>query len=163
MYLLTQKLPDITFTKHARKETAAAIWAAIIQEFTQKSMVLHANLCMQFLTMRTMSGVNLHTELDRLHVKYEELLTNEIVVSDAKYASLVIKFLPDELSTFVSQVSATTKLARRFQASLLPDTPTKEVPALDAEALMEIALEGGTAGTVARPSRGRRTQELQRV
>ncbi|KZT66430.1 hypothetical protein DAEQUDRAFT_658537, partial [Daedalea quercina L-15889] len=39
-YLLTQKLPDITFTKHRHKGTAAAIWAAIVQEFSQKSMIL---------------------------------------------------------------------------------------------------------------------------
>ncbi|KZT68542.1 hypothetical protein DAEQUDRAFT_651581, partial [Daedalea quercina L-15889] len=44
MYLLTQKLPDVTFTKHRRKGTVATIWAAIIQEFSQKSMLLRANL-----------------------------------------------------------------------------------------------------------------------
>ncbi|KZT63778.1 hypothetical protein DAEQUDRAFT_641880, partial [Daedalea quercina L-15889] len=43
-YLLTQKLPNITFTKHRRKGTAAAIWNVITQEFAQKSMLLRANL-----------------------------------------------------------------------------------------------------------------------
>ncbi|KZT66515.1 hypothetical protein DAEQUDRAFT_657361, partial [Daedalea quercina L-15889] len=40
MYLLTQKLPDITFTKHHRKGTAAEIWGTIVQEFTHKSLLL---------------------------------------------------------------------------------------------------------------------------
>ncbi|KZT63679.1 hypothetical protein DAEQUDRAFT_679965, partial [Daedalea quercina L-15889] len=44
MYLLTQKLPDITFTKHRRKGNTATIWAVIEQEFTQKSMLLRVNL-----------------------------------------------------------------------------------------------------------------------
>ncbi|KZT68740.1 hypothetical protein DAEQUDRAFT_671028, partial [Daedalea quercina L-15889] len=44
MYLLTQELPDITFMKHCRKGTAAEIRGAIIQEFTQKSLLLCANM-----------------------------------------------------------------------------------------------------------------------
>ncbi|TFY51058.1 hypothetical protein EVJ58_g10760 [Rhodofomes roseus] len=149
MYLLTQKLPDVTFTKHRRKGTVAAIWAAIVQEFSQKSMLLRANLRTQFLNMRSTPGANLHSELDRLRMRYEELISHDIVVSEAEYASLIINFLPDELSTFVSQISATAKLARRFQTSpiapLLPDAQadvaSEETPVLDAEALMEIALE----------------------
>ncbi|KZT68603.1 hypothetical protein DAEQUDRAFT_657156, partial [Daedalea quercina L-15889] len=93
-YLLTQKLPDITFMKHRRKGTAAAIWNAITQEFAQKSMLLRANLRTQFLNMRYTPGANLHTELDRLQVKYEDLMTMDIIVSDTEYASLVINFLP---------------------------------------------------------------------
>ncbi|KZT63076.1 hypothetical protein DAEQUDRAFT_640073, partial [Daedalea quercina L-15889] len=93
-YLLTQKLPDITFTKHRRKGTAAAIWAAIVQEFSQKSMILRARYRTEFLNMRAMPGANLHSELDRLRVKYEELLNMDIAVAAAEYASLVINFLP---------------------------------------------------------------------
>lgn len=145
MYLITQKLPDITFTKHARKGTAAAIWAAIIQEFTLKSLLLRANLCTQFLTMRATTGANLHTKLDHVRVKYEELLTNDITVSEAEYAALIINFLPDDMSTFVSQVSATAKLAHGFQTSSPAladsDMPTEEAPAIKATTLMEIALE----------------------
>lgn len=65
-YLLTQKLPDITFTKHRHKGTTAAIWNAISQEFQQKSMLLHANFRTQFLNMRYMPNANLRTELDRV-------------------------------------------------------------------------------------------------
>lgn len=144
MYLLTQKLPDITFTKHRCKGTAAAIWAAITQEFTQKSILLRSNLRTQFLNLRYTSGANLHTEFDRIRVKYEELANMDIAVSEAEYASLVINFLPGELASFISQISATAKLARRFQtapiASLLPEA-TEEAVMLDAETLMEIALE----------------------
>ncbi|EED82459.1 predicted protein [Postia placenta Mad-698-R] len=44
LYLLVQKLPDVTFTKHRHKGNTAAIWAAIIQEFSQKSLLLRATL-----------------------------------------------------------------------------------------------------------------------
>ncbi|KZT74110.1 hypothetical protein DAEQUDRAFT_761556, partial [Daedalea quercina L-15889] len=125
-------------------------------------MLLRANLRTQFLNMRYTPGANLHTELDRLRVKYEDLMTMDIIVSDAEYASLVINFLPDDLSTFISQISATAKLARRFQnAGITPlladaDVPAEEAPVLDAEALIEIALEewdrrqGGRAAKAAK-------------
>lgn len=144
MYLLTQKLPDVTFTKHRRKGNTATIWAAIEQEFTQKSMLLRANLCTAFLNMRASPGANLHTEFDRLRMRYEELVTLDITVSDAEYTSLIINFMPEDLSSFVAQVSMTMKLSQRIQtATLSPllSDPAKELPVIDAETLMELALE----------------------
>ncbi|KZT02296.1 uncharacterized protein LAESUDRAFT_614166, partial [Laetiporus sulphureus 93-53] len=44
MYLLTQKLHDVTLTKHLRKGTVAEIWSAVMQEFTQKSLLLRATM-----------------------------------------------------------------------------------------------------------------------
>ncbi|KAF9799679.1 hypothetical protein IEO21_10526 [Rhodonia placenta] len=76
-----EQAANITFTKHRRKGTVAAIWSAITQEFSQKSMLLCANLGTQFLNMHSTPGANLHTELDRLRMRYEELRKNSAVLS----------------------------------------------------------------------------------
>ncbi|PIL29341.1 hypothetical protein GSI_09392 [Ganoderma sinense ZZ0214-1] len=153
LYLLSQKLPDVTFTKHHRKGTTAAIWAAIVKEFTDKSILLRANLRTSFLNLRYKSGVDLHSEFDRVRVAYEELLNADVDISDAEYASLIINFVPSELSTFISQLSATAKLTARMQALSTAQSPaavssgssstvlSSEKPVLDAETLMELALE----------------------
>ncbi|KAF9800276.1 hypothetical protein IEO21_10399 [Rhodonia placenta] len=139
-----------TWQEHRRKGTTTAIWNAISQEFIQKSMLLRMNLWMQLLNMRYMPSTNLHTELDHLWVKYEELMMMDILVSNAEYTSLIINFLPDDMSTFVSQISATVKLAHCFQnasITLAPpatanmNVPAEEPPILDAEALIKIVLE----------------------
>ncbi|KAF9801896.1 hypothetical protein IEO21_10017 [Rhodonia placenta] len=82
-----EQAANITFTKHHRKGTVATIWSAITQEFSQKSMLLHANLRTQFLNMRSTPGANLYMELDRLRMHYEELQSLDLEISDAEYTS----------------------------------------------------------------------------
>ncbi|OSX58946.1 hypothetical protein POSPLADRAFT_1060034 [Postia placenta MAD-698-R-SB12] len=70
----------------------------------------------------------------------------DILISNIEYALLIINFLPDELSTFISQLSATAKLAACLQgAPVMPTTnnrsPILAVPVLDVETLMELVLE----------------------
>ncbi|KAI1784625.1 hypothetical protein LXA43DRAFT_1066601 [Ganoderma leucocontextum] len=153
IYLLSQKLPDVTFTKRHRKGMTAAIWSAIVKEFTEKSILLCANLCTSFLNLQYKSGADLHAEFDRICVAYEELLNADVDISDAKYASLIINFVPSELSTFISQLSATAKITARMQALSTAQSSTAasstssttvlsgEKPILDAEMLMDITLE----------------------
>jgi hypothetical protein len=52
MYLLSQKLVDSTLTKYMRKDTVALMWTAIVQEFTQKSMLVRSNMHSKFMAMR---------------------------------------------------------------------------------------------------------------
>ncbi|KIL55045.1 hypothetical protein M378DRAFT_18300 [Amanita muscaria Koide BX008] len=65
MYLLTQKLPDSTFTKYMRKETVAEMWETISQEFTEKSMLMRSYLHSEFMAMRYEKGADLRAEFDR--------------------------------------------------------------------------------------------------
>ncbi|KAF8224780.1 hypothetical protein L208DRAFT_1309226, partial [Tricholoma matsutake] len=94
MYLLLQKLADLTLTKYMWKDTVAEMWSAIILEFMQKSMLVCSNMHLKFMTMRYMPGTNLHTELDHVRVKYETLLNADVTVTDNDYRTLMINFLP---------------------------------------------------------------------
>ncbi|KAF8234770.1 hypothetical protein L208DRAFT_1260026 [Tricholoma matsutake] len=66
MYLLLQKLD---------------VWSAIILEFMQNSMVIHSNMDSKFMAMHYMLGVNLHTKLDHVHVKYETQTLQSLIMT----------------------------------------------------------------------------------
>ncbi|KAF8222309.1 hypothetical protein L208DRAFT_1080569, partial [Tricholoma matsutake] len=93
MYLLSQKLADSTLTKYMQKETVAQMWSAIIQEFMQKSMLIHSNMHSKFMAMCYTPGTNLHAELDHVCVEYETLLNANVKVLDNDYHTLIINFL----------------------------------------------------------------------
>lgn len=126
-YLLTQKLPDLIFTKYLQKETVADIWKAIVKEFTYKSMLMQSNLHLEFMAMW-----------------YEALMNARVLVSHEDYCSLVINFVLVEISSFLAQLSAGMKVAnivqskRAIASSSLSciNTSTEE---LDAEELMQLA------------------------
>ncbi|GBE84202.1 hypothetical protein SCP_0601800 [Sparassis crispa] len=155
LYLLTQKLSDTTVTKYRRRSSVTEIWSAIVSEFTQKSILIRSNLRTQFSNLCYTPGADLHAEFDRIRVKHEELLNLEINISEAEYASLIIAFLPPDLSAFVLQISATAKATMLMQqraAAMSSTTPSttavlsqidldKEKPLLDAETLMALVLE----------------------
>ncbi|KAI9057695.1 hypothetical protein FKP32DRAFT_1615114 [Trametes sanguinea] len=44
LYLLTLKVAPATYAKHKRKGTVAKIWAAIVAEYTSKSLLARSNL-----------------------------------------------------------------------------------------------------------------------
>ncbi|KAF8229548.1 hypothetical protein L208DRAFT_1286088, partial [Tricholoma matsutake] len=93
MYLLSQKLADSTLTKYMWKETVVQMWSVIIQEFMQKSILVHSNMHSKFMAMHYTPGTNLHAELDCVHVEYETLLNADVKVSDNNYHTLIINFL----------------------------------------------------------------------
>ena len=150
-HLLVQKLPDSLFSKHMRKTTVAEIWSAIVTEFTHKSMLMKANLHSEFMAMRCTKGANLREEFNRVRMKYEQLRNADIPVSDDDYRTLVINFVPGELSSFLAQISANQKMLVQQILSRLPvptpptsgDTTTPDFSeiGLDAESLMETACE----------------------
>jgi hypothetical protein len=118
MYLLSQKLADSGLTKYMCKETVAQMWSAIVQEFTQKSMLVCSNMHSKFMVMHYTSGANLHTELDHVRVKYETLLNTDVKVSENDYCTLIINFLPLHLASFVAQISVNTKAITLVQHQL---------------------------------------------
>ncbi|EIW56043.1 uncharacterized protein TRAVEDRAFT_128848, partial [Trametes versicolor FP-101664 SS1] len=44
LYLLMLKIAPVTYAKHKRKGTVAKIWAAIVAEFSSKSLLARSNL-----------------------------------------------------------------------------------------------------------------------
>ncbi|KAK2467948.1 hypothetical protein APHAL10511_000243 [Amanita phalloides] len=144
MYLLMQKLPDSIFAKYMQKATVAEMWSAIVIEFTRKSMLMHSSLHSEFMAMRYERGANLHSEFDRIRMKYELLVNAGIMVSEDDYRTLVINFLPSELSTFIAQLSAQMKMMNICQGVSSSDTSsTSDTKSSDpdAEELMSFALE----------------------
>ena len=59
LYLLSQKLLDSTFAKYMHKESVAKMWSALVSEFSQKSMLMEANLHSEFIAMRYEKGADL--------------------------------------------------------------------------------------------------------
>jgi hypothetical protein len=66
MYLISQKLEDLTFQKHVNKDTVAKLWAALIQEFTQKSQMAQVHLRTELMNTCSQPGADLHAEFDHL-------------------------------------------------------------------------------------------------
>ncbi|KAK2461343.1 hypothetical protein APHAL10511_006641 [Amanita phalloides] len=144
MYLLMQKLPDSIFAKYMRKATVAEMWSAIVIEFTRKSMLMRSSLHSEFMAMRYERGTNLRSEFDHIRMKYELLVNAGITVSEDDYRTLVINFLPSELSTFIAQLSAQMKMMNIRQGVSSSDTSsTSDAKSSDpdAEELMSFALE----------------------
>ena len=151
LYLLSQKLPNSIFSKYWQKATVAKMWSAICTEFTQKSMVMHSNLCSEFMAMQYEKGADLRMEFDRIWMKHEELLNAGITVSDDDYHTLIINFVPGEISSFIAQISAGMRalsLIQQTSSSTQPTPSPNDNPAatdsnlkLDLEMLMQMAIE----------------------
>ncbi|KAJ2985203.1 hypothetical protein NUW54_g10228 [Trametes sanguinea] len=148
LYLLTLKIAPATYAKHKRKGSVAKVWAAIVAEFTSKSLLARSNLRRDFLNMRCDPSQDLHAELDRLQLAYENLLTYDVVISDTEYASVIINFLPDSLSAFISQLSAQMKLQSRLQTTTTtatttptPTTDSSDQAIISPDLMIELVLE----------------------
>lgn len=96
-----------------------------------------------------MSGTNLHTEFDCVCTAYDKLLNVRITISNGEYLSMLISFLPSELSSFISQLSAMAKLLQCLnpvQTTATPAMGSRTVPSVDEpviipDLLIELALE----------------------
>ncbi|PIL37456.1 transcription factor [Ganoderma sinense ZZ0214-1] len=150
LYLLLLKIPEATLAKYESLATVALMWAAIKLEFQNKSLLARTTLRADFMCMRATPGADLHAEFDRVRAAYQELSNVGISISDGEYSSMLVTFLPSELSSFVSQLSATAKLAQRLNttAQTTATAAAGTGPAADADKpviapdlLMELALE----------------------
>ncbi|OCH83622.1 hypothetical protein OBBRIDRAFT_840353 [Obba rivulosa] len=89
---------------------------------------MHASAQKQFLGMHYMPGADLRAEFDRIHTRYEELLNIENKISNAEYSSMIIDFLSADLATFISQLSATAKLAKTIYTKSNPSLAMVALP-----------------------------------
>ena len=150
-YLLSLKVPEVIYSKYASEtKTVAQIWSDISNEFTQKSLLHRTNLRAEFMALRCTAGADLHSEFNRVRAAHDELLNVGITITDGEYSSMLVTFLPSELSSFISQLSATAKLTQRLNpktatttpaATTTPDATAEEQPAIAPDLLMELAIE----------------------
>jgi hypothetical protein len=61
------------------------------------------------MSMRSQKGADLRAELDRVRVKYEMLLNVSIEISDNDYHTLIINFVPPDISSVLAQMSLNMK------------------------------------------------------
>ncbi|PIL23016.1 hypothetical protein GSI_14323 [Ganoderma sinense ZZ0214-1] len=147
LYLLLLKIPESILSKYEDLATVALMWTSISDEFQKKLLLARTTLRADFMSMRAAPGADLHMEFDRVRAAYSELLNVGITISDGEYSSMLVSFLPSELSSFVSQLSATAKLAQRLNpttATLAAGTGPAagaDKPIIAPDLLMELALE----------------------
>jgi hypothetical protein len=148
LYLLTQKLPDLIFSKYMSKTTVAEMWAVLIAEFTHKlRKLMKSHLHSESMNMSYEKDGDLQTQFDRVRMQYVALLNVGVSVSKDDYRSLVINFVPDELSSFrLTQISASMKVLTMMRSSTGSNAEGDDESklaafALDAESLMQMAME----------------------
>ena len=107
--LLAQKLHDSTLTKLLHLSTVAEMWKTITQEFTVKSSHVVAAMRTSFESLKCADNGNIHTHLDKLHFKYEELVGIGITISPTEYATHVIGSLPSHYQQHLSTIEASAR------------------------------------------------------
>jgi len=98
-------------------------------------MLICSNMHLKSMAMCYMPGVNLHAELDCIHVKYKTLLNTNVAVTDNDYHTLMINFLPSYLASFVTQISANMKAIAMVQHTASAASTTTPVAPLDPKLL----------------------------
>ena len=138
LYLLMQKLPDCISTTYIDKSSVAEMWAGIVLEFLKKSILMKANLCVEFMNMQYEKGADLWAEFSKVCMKYAALLNVGTKISNDNYSSLILNFVPRDIASHLANVSAGMKV----HALVSSTDKEKEIEvSLDAGSLMQFALE----------------------
>ena len=143
--LLTQRIPDSTVIRTSTLKTAAAMWAEIVHEYTEKGTMTQTDLRTRFLESKCSEKSDVRAFLDSLRVKREELAQAGVQIDEKDYRSTIIKSLPFHLSNFASS---------QLTAACL-FSPTKTI---DPDLLISVISE-----EYDRNQRGRETSRLART
>jgi hypothetical protein len=108
--LLTHCIPDSTVIHTTSQPSAAAVWAEILCEYTEKGAYTQTDLWTKFLESKCLDKGDVHTWLDSLHVQKEELAQVGVEIDEKDYCSTIISSLPIYLSSFASSQLAATWL-----------------------------------------------------
>jgi hypothetical protein len=108
-HLLAQKLYDSTLTKLLHHATVSEMWTAITQEFTVKSSHVVAAMRASFDSFKCADNGNIRTHLDKLRLKYEELIGIGITISPTDYATRIIGSLPPHYQRHLSTIEASAR------------------------------------------------------
>jgi hypothetical protein len=100
--LLTQCIPDSTVIHTVSQPSAAAMWAEIVCEYTEKGTYAQTELHTKFLESKCPDKGDVHAWLDSLHVQKEELAQVGVAIDEKDFRSTIISSLPIYLSGFAS-------------------------------------------------------------
>jgi len=129
---------DVSGTRADYKSRITKVWAGLVEEIEKKLQRMQLKLHLEFMNMNMNyeKGADLQEQFNLVSLQYEALSNVGIPVSDDDYRSLVINFVPPELSSFL-----VTDLA------------------LDAVWLMQVAVEEWDRHEAEKRSASRRTEE----
>jgi hypothetical protein len=109
-YLLSQRLPDLTFMRMSQYQTAQARWTHINDEYTTKSVYAQNKLEEAFFDMRRPEDADVQTYLMSVRNEREELAAAGVQITDKDYQRAVLRGIPEELATFASQLLSSAML-----------------------------------------------------
>ena len=108
--LLTQRIPDSTVIRTSSQPTAAAMWAEIVREYTEKGAYAQTELRTKFLESKCTDRGDVREWLDSLRVRREELAQVGVSIDEKDYRSTIISSLPGYLAGFASSQLAAARL-----------------------------------------------------
>jgi gag-polypeptide of LTR copia-type len=108
--LLLQKILDSVAMKIHRHTTVAVAWAAIVEEYTRRSVFAQTELHATFLESKCPEKGDVCKFLDELQAKREDLASLDMDIDDKDYRSTIISSLPPHLANFASIQLTAAKL-----------------------------------------------------
>ena len=130
-YLLSQRLPDMTFMRLSQYQTAQAHWTHLNDEYTTKSVYALNRLEEAFFDMRYPEDADVQTYLMSVRNKREELAAAGVQITDKDYQRAVLRGIPEELMTFASHLLSFAMLAHHVvDTDVLIDLICKEAERL---------------------------------
>ncbi|KIK36290.1 hypothetical protein CY34DRAFT_33746, partial [Suillus luteus UH-Slu-Lm8-n1] len=119
-HLLTQRIPDSTALRVRNLSDVAAMWKEIVREYTKKGAYAQTDLRTKFLESRCPARGDVHSFLDELRTKQDELSAVGVLIEEKDYRSTIIQSLPNHLASFTSGQLATARLYAPTQ-TIAPD------------------------------------------
>lgn len=117
-YLLSQRLPDSTLIRVRHHTTVADRWAAVVGEFTDKSVYAQTSMKNEFLESKAPKGANIKLFLGELATKREMLAQCGVDISDDNFRSTIVSSLPYALAKYASSLLTSSNLMTRNLAFL---------------------------------------------
>jgi hypothetical protein len=146
-HLLAQKLHDSTLTKLFHLDTVASMWTALTNEFTVKSSHIVATMHASFDSLKCTDNGNIRTHLDKLHFKYEELVSMGITILSEQYATRIVGSLPIYYQCHLSTIEASAHVSAFSNATTAanPANGTQSTPksafSIAPKLLMQLTVE----------------------
>ena len=117
-----------------------------MQEYTVKSSHVVAAMRSSFESLKCADNVNICTHLDKLHLKYEEIVGIGITILPTEYATCIIGLLPihyqQHLSTIEASTRASALVTTAAQASAAgPSTVAQTTFSISLDLLIQLAME----------------------
>ena len=109
-YLLSQRLPDMTFMRLSQYQTAQARWTHVNDEYVDKSVYALNKLEEAFFDMCCTENADIRAYLTGLRHKHEELAAAGVQITERDYHRAILNGIPEELATFASPFLSAARL-----------------------------------------------------